>query len=324
MIKRRLLWLVVVFLVLLNSGCAVLTKSQVKEVNKFATAANDYGEMPGAVIAGHAKIRKTRESLRAATMFNGDEALKAIQDGLTQEKNIADKGQEADAALKVLKDYAELLVKLTADEYTDSLQASSETLAKNIDKGIGKYNKIMSKDLSLFGSSVAAIVRGIGGMYIRCEQEKALKQAIISADPVIESMTRTVEEMMALYLDADQMRQLKLQSVKEGDAVLNPGGLLSNEINAVSKKYKDTAGRFEGKQPPSLPFAVADEIEAADIAAKLAGEALQAARSYRLAHAKLAVVVAKKEELRDIIVEVQTLAEEVKSAQDLKKKLDKK
>jgi hypothetical protein len=94
MANHRFLRLMLVFLVLSNSGCGVLTKSQVKEVNKFATAAKDYGTMPGAVIDEHAKIRKNRQLLSAAFTFNGDRALKEIQNALKQKKNLDKRGQE--------------------------------------------------------------------------------------------------------------------------------------------------------------------------------------------------------------------------------------
>jgi hypothetical protein len=307
-------------LLMISTGCSVLTKTQVKEVNKFAVAAKDYGSMPGTVIAEHARIRKVRQVLSASTYFNGDAALGAIQVGLEQQHVLEDRGRKADAALKVLKDYADLLIKLSSDEFTGDLQASAETLGKSIDSGITQYNQLATRNLSLFGSGVAAIVRGIGGIRIRSEQEKALRIAISSADPVVQSMTWTVEETMAIYLDGDQLAQI--ENLSEDSFELLPGGMLSQEKKEVMDKYRITAGLFEGKQPPCLAMTVADEMEDADDAAALAAFTLKAAESFRNAHTRLVYLFQEGNDLPEAIDEVQVLVEEVKSAQALKEKLD--
>ncbi|MDD5007097.1 MAG: hypothetical protein PHU49_04245 [Syntrophorhabdaceae bacterium] len=324
MVRKQLVYLLVISLLVINGGCGVLTKTQVKEVNKFAVAAKNYSEMPGIVIEEHAKIRKNRQILMASTYCDGEAALEAIKTALTQQETLTIKGRQTDATLQVLKDYADLLVNLTSDNFTNELQASCETLGKNIDKGIGQYNKMEGTDLGLFGSGVAAIIRGLGGIYVRSEQEKALKQAITSADPVIRSMTLTIEEIMALYLDADQLQNIKGLTTDKGQSALEPLGLLTQEKKEVMEKYRATVGRYEGKQPPGLPLAVANEIEASDNAARLAASALKAADSYRQAHAALAKVVLEKQDLPDVIDVIQVLIDEVKAAQELKKKLDNK
>ena len=312
----------VLFLLLSAGGCSVLTNSQVKEVNKFAAAAKDYGEMPGTVIAEHARIRKVRQILAASTYSNGDTALEAIRIGLAQKKDLEERGRKADAALKVMKDYADLLTKLSSDEFTADLQASSEALGKSIDKGIGQYNKTAGKELGMFGSGVASMVRGIWGIGIRRGQERALKAAITSADPVVGSMTRTVEETMALYLNEEQLAQVANPSREPDQPRLIAGGVLAQEKKEVMEKYRITAGRFEGKQPPSLAMTVADEMEDSDNAAALAADTLKAARSFRNAHATLAAMILKKRDLPHVIEEIQVLVDEVKSARNLKKKLD--
>lgn len=311
-------------LLLASAGCSVLTKSQVQEVNKFAVAAKNYGDMPGTVIAEHARIRKIRQVVAASTYFNGATALEAIQVALDQQRNLDERGRRTDAALQVLKDYADLLVKLTSDEFTGDLQASAETLGKSIDGGINRYNAAADEKLSMFGSGVAAVVRGIGGFHIRRAQEKALKSAISSADPVVRALTWTVEETMALYLDGDQMDQIEDLSLEDEQSPLSPGGLLSREKKEVMDKYKSTAGLFEGKQPLCLAMTVTNEMDDCDDAVVLATDTLKAAASFRKAHAKLAAVIQKTSDLPEVIEEVQVLVDEVKSAQALKEKLDNK
>jgi len=323
MSKRSVVYLLILSFSVVCLGCGALTKSQVKEVNKFATAAKDCPQLPGKVITEHAKIRKTRLVIQASTDMSGAAALNGINSALRQEAKLAKRGAGTDAALKVLKDYADLLVKLTSDDFTTALQASCETLGSSIDKGIKEYNTLQKASLSTFGSAVAAAVRGVGGMYIRAQQEEALKKAVVSADPVIRPMTATIEETMALYLNDNQLAGVKLPAADKAPPALTAGGLLANEKDDMTHLYT-TTGQYNGKQPLTLALTVADEIEDIDTTAQLAAAAIEAAASYRVAHAALADMVSKKQDLPSEIAEVQVLADEVKAAMDLKDKLDKK
>lgn len=322
MSKQSLNFLAALSLLMICSGCSVLTRTQVMEVNRFASAARDYGEMPGTVIGEHARIRKVRQVLSAASDFNGDTALDAIKIALAQQRELEERHRQANAALSVLNDYADLLVRLSSDQFITDLQGSAESLGRSIDNGIAQYNRDSGKKLTFFGSGVAAAVRGTGGVHIRREQEKALRDAVTSADPVVRSMTWTVEETMALYLDREQLSRIENLTQEPGQPPLTGGGLLTQEKNAVMDRYRKTAGRFEGKQPPSLPLTVADEMESADNAAALAARTIVAAQSYREAHARLVEMVASKRDLRGMIDEVQALEDEVEAAADLKSKLD--
>lgn len=312
----------ILILLLVGTGCSILTKNQVKEVNKFAVAAKAYTDMPGAVVAEHGKIRKIKQVIKASSYGEPDVALDAIEIGIAQQDAILERGRKADAALNVLSNYSELLVKLTADDFTTELQASSEILGKNIDKGIAEYNKLSGAPVGVFGSKVAAAVRGIGGIYIKYKQEKALKEAVESADKVIPEMMRSVQGLMFTYLDEDQVQQVK-KTLGNDTLPDLPGDLLSSEKKEIINAYKFAVKQFASKQPPCLPKMVADQIEAVNSTSELAVKTIIAADSFNRAHAKLVETVNEKRNLPKAIDEIQVLSDQVKSAIELKKKIDK-
>lgn len=319
--RLRLLPLAILFLAAANAGCSVLTKNQVKEVNKFAVAAKGYTEMPATVITEHARIRKVKQVLKASGAYKPETAVKALEIGVAQDFALVERGKRADAALAVLKDYAELLLMLTSDQFTTDLQAASESLGKSIDRGISQYNKLQGDDLSLFGSKVAAAVRGVGGLYIRREQEKALKHALESANQVIPTMMESVQEMMLVYLDGNQVKKVE-EVLGRRMAPSALGGILSAEKVEVIDLYKNAVQHFSNRQPPSLPMLVADEMEASDTTAELAARAIIAADSFNRAHLKLVEAVKEKRDLAQAIEEIQVLADQVKSAIAVKKKIE--
>jgi NADH dehydrogenase/NADH:ubiquinone oxidoreductase subunit G len=287
-------------LLIFASGCAVLTPSQVKEVNKFAVAARNYGTLPGTVINSHADIRETEKMLMVSIKKDGDAALGQLEKILEYRKSYKAEADRADSALDILNDYAELLVKLTSDSYTNELQGSVENLSKSIDKGIKEYNEMYSKDFNLVGSSVALIVRGVGGVYIKSAQSKALKQAITDADPIVKDTTAAVESLLKLYTE----------------------DLMENARVDLERAYKMAVKVHGGLLPFRTVSVVGKELVSIDDTVLLANDAMKAAKAFREAHGALVSNVKQKQSLKGIIAQIQVLADEVKAARKLKKKLE--
>ncbi len=288
-------------LLIFASGCAVLTPSQVKEVNKFAVAARNYGTLPGAVINSHADIRETEKMLKVSIKKDGESALEQLERILEYRQSYKADADRADSALDILNDYAELLVKLTSDSYTNELQGSVENLSKSIDKGIKTYNKMYSKDFNLVGSGVAAIVRGVGGVYIKSVQSKALKKAVTDADPIVKDMTAAIEDLLKLYSD----------------------NLMENARVDLKRAYMMAVKVHDGLLPFRTVSIVGKELVSIDDTIQLAEDAKRAAKTFREAHGALASNVKQKQSLKGIIEQIEVLADEVKAARKLKKKLDK-
>lgn len=87
---------------------------------------------------------------------------------------------------------------------------------------------------------------------------------------------------------------------------------------------KDIVPKYDGRQPIEIVSNVATEIIDEDNDIQLAKSAIKAAEAYRKAHSRLAENLKKKEDIKSMIEEIQVLANEVKAAQSLKKKLEQK
>lgn len=301
---------------LLVPGCAVLTPSQIKEVNRFAKAAEQYGTYPGVVVTSFADIRMTRQLLDASSFTNGAAAWQELESAVSNRKKYNQVAERADRSLNVLNDYAQLLVKLTSDEYTTSLEASTENLAKSIDSGVKLYNESYGTQLNSFGAVVATIVRAGGGILIRRKQAEALRTAVISADPIVEEMTRAVEALLSTYLPPSQSQP--------------SASLITNEVNALEGLFQNIVTRAQCKAqsqctalPLSTAVTIAQTLSAADETARLARAAKTSAVTYREAHAELKAEVLERLTLESAIEQVETLVQEVKAAQKLKQKLEK-
>ena len=303
-------------------GCtAVLTGSQVKEVATFAVAAKDYSAFPGAVMRSHADLRARQKLLEVATFAGGDSSLRQVEAAVSIRKELEQRATAADSALGILKDYAELLVKLTADTYTNDLQGSAERLGRSVDSGISSYNTLRGAQLDSFGSLVAAGVRGAAGVYIRHEQARALKTAVTAADPVIETMIGEVEQLLALYLAPADIKNLKLTITTAG-SVPEQLDLIRNVASDLRDSYRRAAEAGGGNQHIEAAILTASSLAGADDTIQLAVKALQAAETYRSAHRALAHNVREPQWLKSSIDQVKTLVDEVNAANSLKKKIE--
>ncbi len=306
-------------------GCsAVLTKSQVKEVATFAVAAKDYSAFPGTVIRSHADLRAKQKLIEVITFASGDASLRQVEGAVNIRREMEIRAAAADSALGILRDYAELLVKLTADNYTNDLQGSTEKLGRSVDKGISSYNGLRGTNLNGFGALVAAGVRGIGGIYIRHEQAEALKKAVTAADPVVETMIGEVEKLLATYLAPADLQNLKL-TITAGGAVPEQLDLIRNVAADLKDGYRraaESAGELEQQQQLEAAVLTADSLAGVDNTIRLALKAIQAAETYRAAHRALAQNVTKPQWLKSSIEQVNTLVDEVNAANGLRKKIE--
>jgi len=289
----------------LLSGCAVLTPSQVKEVGRFAEATQGYGVLPGAVISMYGEVAEENRLL-AVTGYAfraGDEtanlALQDMKSARQRHREFTASAIQADEALGILNLYASALIILTSDDFTASLDESATAVGKSLDKAIKAYNDSYQKDFSLIGSVAAQVVRGAGGIYLRYKQTTLLKEYVGLADPLIEALTRDVEDMI-LEKVSPHLKDLTTRVEREFRNSANHHGKL--DLGTV-ERINQIFYRLEGAE-------------------SLANAAVSSAKRYREAHRALKEALGKKQDLKGLIEQITVLADEVKAARKLKKNFE--
>lgn len=228
--------------------------------------------------------------------------------------------RRADEALQILETYSELLLLLSSDNFTEELEKSSRSLGKSLDKAIGEYNERFDAELKSIGAVVAAVVRGIGGLFIRYRQAALLKEYVRAADPMVKQVTKDVEEVAALL--AEPALSADVQSIVE----LEPCDPVVYRLCFELSEFKDSFERLslmEGRVDIRAVVHVSRAIEKIDATHKLARAAVEAAKKYRVAHRELKENVEKRKTLNARIAVIQALAEEIRAARRLHKALEK-
>jgi hypothetical protein len=297
----RALLLVTAFL----SGCAVLTPSQVKEVGRFAEATQGYGTLPGAVISMYGEVAEENRLLAVTgyTFRPGDEtadqALKDMKSARQRHREFNAAANQADEALQILNLYASALTILTSDDFNTSLDESATAVGKSLDKAIAAYNDSYQKDFSLIGSAAAQIVRGAGGIYLRYKQTVLLKEYVGLADPLIEALTKDVEDMIQEKVSPN----------------------LKDLMTRVEREFINSANHH-GKLDLGTVVRINQIFYRLEGAESLADSAVSSAKRYREAHRALKEALGKKQDLKGVIEQITVLADEVKAARKLKEKFE--
>jgi len=288
---------------LLQTGCSVITASQKAEVAAFAKVSAQYGTLPGEPIRAYGQaIRFDRLMIVSSRNFESEtsrnDAWIHIGKALEMEAGFNSVANQADAALGILDDYSSLLTRLSSDQFTSALDQGTRDLGAALDKGIATYNRTFGKSLSPVGATLAAGIRGAGGIFVRIQQARLLKEAVLAADPMV----------TALSLD---IRRLMESRIKER---------LTNAQERLGDDFK-TAAQRRGSLPLETIQQVAHQLEANQAALRLADSAAKAAEHLAESHRKLAVLVRKRQSLRQRIEDIQSLAEEIKAARKIRSDL---
>jgi hypothetical protein len=297
-------------LVIATNGCAVLTKSQVKQVATFADVTKNYGTLPGEPIRAYGAVH-TKDLLLnvSARDFSEDsardEGWNEIKSALELDQAFKQTADRVDKALNILGKYSELLTIISSDQFSDALDKSAANLSKALDRDIKVYNENFrspnnEEAFKPIGATVAAAVRGAGGIFIKHKQAQYVKEAVKAANPVVSDLTRDIQVLME--------KQMK--------------PLLSDLEGAYAKDFKSAAKRV-GRLPLSTVESTADSVQRLSVAKALCDSAAASSKKYAEAHSELKKMAQKRRTWKGTIEEISVLAEEIGSANKLRKTLEK-
>jgi len=290
-------------------GCCVLTDRQVNAINRFAQATKGFGTSPAAVMEAHAALRDERGLFAASTMTTSANALDALQNGMTQEDSLREEASAATAALNILDTYSDLLSTLSSSKFTDDLKNKSVALGNALDQDVSTYNKLAHTSIQPFGGLVAGIVRGVGGIFIRHMQEKALYAAVTNADAAVADITAAVEKLMAGYIPNQKGPDLDLFTSE------------SNEIKQLFPMMQSPESHHWDIQTLER---VHGALRNSDRGIVLALSCSKAAVAYRQEHAKLVQALKSGGDPSSLIAEIEALAQQVKAGKEVSDELKKK
>jgi DNA-directed RNA polymerase subunit L len=298
------------------TGCAVLTTSQVKEVEKFAKASKGYSELPGTLAESYGVLVRNTKLLNVTRKEFGkidnqggvdtsesSDSWKTILAAYKDEMDFSAAGKQMDAALSVLQVYSDLLTTLVSDDFTDALSDSAEELGNSLDDATEKYNEKYKKDdpLEKVGGFIAMGVRSAGGLYIRIKQASILKLTLKEANPLIVDLM-------------DEVKNISTQKIKPS--------LINVEKNYIERAFKSVANNNKKIDVSTVLF-VYENLYKTRQSIILSDQIDHAAETYKKAHIDLVEKTRTRKKIKEAIKQIEALSKEVNAANKVKKEVNK-
>lgn len=303
---RLLLTAITVFII---TGCAVLTEKQISAVSQFAKATENYGPVPSNAIKAWAELQIAASAAEVSSMQSEQAMWRHIQTSFDTYQKIMDRSERAIKSFEILDQYSKLLLQLTSDNYTESLDAKSKDLGESLDSSIEYYNSRFGTSIIRFGGDAAGILRAGFGLYIRAKQAEVLRNVVHDADPAIEELTKAIHTTLTA---------VELGIEKEAET-------LENEIRTMLKHapvIKDETS--EKKIIPDLASYIQafELIQRARSATQIAASAKVSALQYRKTHHQLLENTRNKtDDVQDLVPMITALKKEIDAGIKLRKSL---
>jgi hypothetical protein len=280
------------------TSCAVLTDSQIQNINGFAATTKAYCAYPSAVVKHYADLHLTLELMDASELrFQGP-----ITDQLTLARStygkIIQSSGAFDVSLQLIQKYGTLLITLSSDHFANDLSGPAESLGGNLDSAISLFDAKTGSHLSVgLGSAVSELILFAGKRLTKRKQTMALKQFVLEMDPIVTAATRALESVMN--------NEMATLSREDSSRFANDARKMMAQL-----LLKDTVRGLNWERYQA-DRAYYDQLTAYIDADAFRKQVAQAAVSLREAHAALAKNVQEKRDLKGFIGETQKFITDV-------------
>ncbi len=289
---------------LMLSSCAVLTDSQVKNVNAFAAAAKSYSAYPSAVLKQRAEFHLRSEMIVATQFTDADQIIHRLESARKSYDNAIQISAKFDLSIQLLQQYAGLLTKLSSEQYITDLSAPTTSLGENLTSLVTTYNSKVKDTLPVdIGNAISKVVLLIGKRLTRHKQTAAIKEFVLAADPLVQTTTRNLLSV----LDGDTFTDAR------GNSFPSLKSLLAVEKEFFINSYKRTVFGDSSRTHYWSVKLFYDELVTYDNTEILRQGVCTAARSLATAHGELAKNVREKKHIKDIIAQTQQLITDVQA-----------
>ncbi len=280
---------------LLFSGCAALSDTHRNVVGAFAARVDSLAMSPSALTAELARLRMARGAIYSATLSDPQLRIDELDALLSDASAQAVPAKAADLSAQLLRSYAGALGYLVHTNRYQPFGVVSRSLGRKIDGFVADYNALEWGDPLPVGYGLLAgrLVGAARMRWLRFRQAKALRELVLQADTLV-----------ALITD-NMIGSLNSKSFTD---------MLSYEEEALRTAYL-TRLRFARMHALS-PLTPADDLDylalqrALEDAKALRRRTVSALRSFRNAHARLAVALQKPRNFMTLFEEAELAAEE--------------
>ena len=352
---------IVVVGLLLVSGCASLTETQMKSISTFSREYSKLGLTPGNIIRSNTDVQfldhrlafnedrvpdldKIRDKVCAA----GCDSLAEMYNEIVEYKELQNAHARAakalDAILIPIEKYIVLLGSVADTDYNEGLSESSQALASSLNSALTEIPKNISSaknainagvanttaekvfiakdDIAKASSYLGTMTYWLGKAYVRQQQTRALEIAVTASDPVISTVIDDLTAILDIFTD-EKSPIRTIGRYKEYVPIMKQ---ITNEKTLKLRSTIDNAGLTEDSYKEGLTSGTETKIQLAISKGVATKKALEA---FKKAHNSLALSLQEdpsgeggKVKFADFLDSTQTMINEIKEVREFQKELE--
>ena len=235
--------------ILLASGCASLSKSQIKAIDSFSSSCESFSQYPVVFFKEMAEVRMERGLFFASSLNNPElrvEELTAISMGLINDLALAER---CNLSMEILFKYQRALKILAGSARWQDVGVEFRSLGRNIDSLVYRYNslEIMESLPSGVGKLAGRVAGVVAESVNKSSQLRAVKDFVTAADTLVTSLTSSLSSIlsspavMALIQAEDRGLDLNYISYVKAGFSDDRGYLeLRNRVESMKKMRANT------------------------------------------------------------------------------------
>lgn len=274
------------------ASCAVLSESQQRSIASLSILGSEVGRSPGAIIESLSEVRVTRGLFYSSTLTREDlhiESLESIALSQERDRRMASK---FDAGISFLDSYLSALRSLSHEnryvEYGREVRSLSRTLSSTLEElhSIGWIDEELPTDVI---RSSGYLISHLSESYMRRRQMSLLRDYIREGDTIVGV---AVDSMVSI---------LKSESLKE---------LISHERAALKSDYTAFLRTLPSGSTIEYDRLYIESLSIVERAEKMRRSCITGLQAFRRAHRRMVKEVGRRQDISEVIEELETLATE--------------
>ena len=193
-LKAIAMWCTMLFLAFYMSGCAAMSKAQLKRVNSLAVVSDSAVTGPGSVLRLIDEVRMERGLIYAASLQGTDtriRELNGISDAATRQTKLAEK---ADVCISILESYIRALGSVSNEARWKQNGTELRGIGRNMDSLAIAYNKLDWG--TLYEPGIAKQIGKTSGymaeQYGKRRQRYMVKHILLHGDTLVDACVQSL------------------------------------------------------------------------------------------------------------------------------------
>lgn len=221
------MWCTMLFLLVYMSGCASMSKAQLKRVNSLAVVSDSAVSGPGSVLKLLDEVRLDRGLMYAASLSSADARVDELNGVALSSSDLTRLSEKADVCVSILESYIRALKSLSNEARWKQNGTELRGIGRNIDSLAVAYNKLdwgddvepgLAKQLGKTSGYLAE-------QYGKRRQLKLVKQIVAEGDSIVSSCCSALIEALKSEEMLELIENERIGLENNYKAYLNSAGL---------------------------------------------------------------------------------------------------